>query len=74
MFVEFVEISDVLVAISVSLDAMFVEFVEISDALVEILEVFVLISDSTSVILPRVKLVALAESSEVVPLTLRSYR
>ena len=33
MFVEFVEISDVLAAMSVSLEAMFVEFVEISDAL-----------------------------------------
>jgi hypothetical protein len=36
MFVEFVEILDALVAISVSLEAMFVEFVEILDALVSI--------------------------------------
>ena len=55
MFVEFVEMLDALVAISVSLEAMFVEFVEILDALVEMLEVFVLISDSTSVILPAAR-------------------
>ena len=55
MFVEFVEMLDALVAISVSLEAMFVEFVEILDALVEMLAVFVLISDSTSVILPAAR-------------------
>ena len=49
MFVEFVEISDVLAAMSVSLELIFEVFVEI-------LDVLVLISDSTSEIVPRRKI------------------
>ena len=63
---------DVLAAMSVSLEAMFVEFVEILDALVEILEVFVLISDSTSVMVPRAKLLTVVDPKVVDPLTERS--
>ena len=54
-----------IVAISVSLEAMFVEFVEILDALVEMLEVFVLISDSTSVMVPRASVPSMSASLRI---------
>ena len=50
---------DAFVAISVSLEAMFVEFVEI-------LDVFVLISDSTSDIDPRVRVPSISASLRIV--------